>query len=83
MKYYVQFLDTDVPGHIVEAMGSDGVFILDGRNSMDTMTVDAITQFHRMNKNIHTYVGWRIMKGSRFDNSKMIKEWIRAGQSTC
>ena len=78
MKYHVQFLEVH-NNKLCEAMGSDGVFILDGRNSLQTMTIDAIYRFHRLNKNIHSYRGWRIKKGSRFSNSVTIKEWVLSG----
>lgn len=82
MKYYVRFLDLNTRNEVSEALGSDAVFILDGRNTLENMIVDAIKQFHRMNKNLHSYCGWRIMKGSRFNNSVLVKEWILSGAKT-
>jgi hypothetical protein len=76
MKAYVQFLELDLKGSTVEALGSDGVFILDGRKSLDTMTTDAHKRFRQMNKHLHNYVGWRIMKGERFDASYSAREWL-------
>ena len=70
MKYHVQFMDTSEQ----EALGSDGVFILDGRNNLFTMEQDADERMASMNKHIHNYVGWRIKRGSRFSNSVIVKE---------
>jgi len=82
MKYHAQFLELNMANKISEALGTDAVFILDGRNSLDTMEIDTIKQFHRMNENLHSYCGWRIKKGERFDNSVTIKEWILSGMQT-
>jgi len=41
MKFYVQFYTRNLKDHIVELCGSDGVFILDGRNKLSTMIQDA------------------------------------------
>ena len=47
MKVYVQFFhmshnyDGNHPEHLIEACGDSGVFILDGRNSLDTWKQDA------------------------------------------
>ncbi len=82
MKYHVQFLNLDLKGEVQDALGSDGVFILDGRNSLSTMEVDANKQFHRMNKHLHTYCGWEIRKGTRFDNAVPVKRWMLSGEST-
>lgn len=81
MKFHVQFLILNTKGKLDEACGSEGVYILDGRNSLRTMKVDAIMRFHKMNK-IHNYVGWRIKQGSRFDNSVIINQWILSGEHT-
>ena len=77
MKYHVQFMELDLENKLVEALGSDGVMILDGRNAIYNMKADAYKQFLKMNKNLHSYCGWRIKKGSRFDNSVVISEWIK------
>jgi len=62
MKYYVQFLDKNLKGEIGEACGSDGVFILDGRNSLSTMLDDAYERMARFDK-LHNYVGFTIRRG--------------------
>ena len=73
MKFHVQFLDTSIvdKNMVVEACGSDAVFILDGRNPLSTMIADAQTQMHRL-RNVHKYVGFVIKQGSRFGHCKCI-----------
>ena len=83
MKYYVQFLTLSsgqkfsngkiitVDKFPIEAMGSDSVFILDGRNSLNTMKIDAKKRIEQL-KNIHSFIGFKIMKGERFTESKEI-----------
>ena len=68
MKYYVQFLEvkqvfdtermrfTDKV-YIDEVLGRDGVFILDGRNNLDTMTQDAIDRAKRLARENGLLVG--------------------------
>ncbi len=73
MKYHVQFLATSIvdKNMVVEACGSDSVFILDGRNALSTMIADAYTQMHRL-RNVQKYVGFVIKEGSRFGYCKCI-----------
>lgn len=74
MKAFVQFLDKDLSGKIGDACGSDGVFILDGRNNFDTMINDAYERIKQLRK-IHTFAGFEIRKGTRLENYKtMYKE---------
>lgn len=82
MKYYVQFLQLNAKKELSEALGSDGVFILDGRNNLLTMTCDAIMRYHHMSKIHPEYCGWEIKKGDRFSNSVTIKKWIHSGERT-
>ena len=72
MVYHAHFLELNLANRVVEALGTDAVFILDGRNTLDNMILDTIKQYHRMNKNLHSYCGWRIKEGTRFDDSKTI-----------
>jgi fructosamine-3-kinase len=68
MKHYTQFLDF-FNGKIQEPCGSDSVFILDGRNTLETMIQDSKDRLEKM-KNVHpTLIGFKVMKGERFDNS--------------
>jgi len=83
MKYFVQFLVessgkkfqdgkmVDVAKFPVNALGSDGVFILDGRNNLNTMIVDAKQRKEQL-KNVKTFVGFKIMQGERFTDCKEI-----------
>ncbi len=48
MKYFVQFKETGLDGTLHDAMGSDGIFILDGRNNIQTMIQDAYNQMNRL-----------------------------------
>ena len=89
---YVQFLEARdrenpiVDGkfigmkEIVEAMGSDGIFILDERNTLHTQECDAHLRMDKMNAGLNKgWIGWCIRKGDRLDTSKPIKLWIRSG----
>lgn len=86
MKYYAQFLENSsgqtwcpikkglvsAPITIVDAMGSDGVFILDGRNSLSTMINDATKRMKSLSKVKPNYIGFKIMRGEKFTKSKEI-----------
>jgi hypothetical protein len=68
MKVYAQYLTKDLNGNIVEAMGSDSVFILDGRNKPDTMINDSLIRMNQL-RNIHPdYIGFRIYQGERIQD---------------
>ena len=69
MRYYTQFLTRDLAGNIVEAIASDGVFILDGRNSLDNMINDSYEHMTSLSIVQPRYMGFMIMRGSRFDDS--------------
>ena len=71
MTHYIQFKDKDLKGNVVDAIGTDGVFILDGRNGLNTMFQDGMKRMLQLRR-VHKYVGFVVMKGSRFDNSKEI-----------
>lgn len=88
MKYYVQFLTlssgvkydngkmVDVDKFPIEAMGSDSVFILDARNNLETMKFDAVKRMEQL-KRVQDYIGFKIMKGDRFTNSKQVYNSIK------
>jgi len=78
MKYYVQF--TSVRNNrVVDNLGSDGVFILDGRNSLDTMKCDAMLRMDKLRR-VAKIDGYRIIKAERFtDNGFIVYEWLRSG----
>jgi len=71
MKYHVQFLDRQTNGKIYEACGSDGVYILDGRNNLNTMILDAKARAYML-RNIHKFVGFKIKHGDRFSSATTI-----------
>ena len=82
MKYYTQFLELQ-DKKLVESIGSDSVFILDGRNNLQTMNIDSMLRMHKLRHVHNYYVGYRIYKGTRFsDNNEIMKEWICSGEST-
>ena len=75
MKYYTQFLETrtsrfdkklmeftSCEPYCIESLGSDGIFILDGRNNLETMIRDSVTRMKKLSK-LHDYTGFKIMKG--------------------
>ena len=84
MKAYVQFTETvDITFNRVimewvkcepqekDCIGSDGVFILDGRNSIDTMIEDAKDRAKKL-KNIKPWIsGFKIIKGD-FNNGRVV-----------
>lgn len=76
MKYYVQFLLVDQHGFIADAIGSDGRFILDGRNNLDTMITDALTRYNQIKVVKPFYVGFQIQKGD-FRKSYCIYQWLK------
>lgn len=47
----------------VELLGSDGVYILDGRNTIDTMIEDSILRIEKL-KRVHEIIGFEIRKGN-------------------
>lgn len=88
MKYYTQFQtnssgQTFKDGKIIEvakfpidALGSDGVFILDGRNSLSIMISDSKNRMQKLEK-LHNFIGFKIMKGERFSNSREVYNSIK------
>ena len=80
MLYYAQFLEKNLKNDLVEALGSDGVFILDGRNTLKTMICDTMIRMHRLSNVKPGYVGYRIYKGERFsDNNQLVQQWVCSG----
>lgn len=88
MKAYVQFFENGtgyVQGTIppvfskdnikpVELLGSDGVYILDGRNSINTMIKDSVLRIDKL-KRVHEIVGFEIRKGNLKDYSVLYKNF--------
>ena len=78
MKYYVQFTHVR-DNKMVDNLGSDGVFILDGRNTIEAMKCEALLHTDRLRK-VANIDGYKIIKADRFtDEGTVIYEWIRSG----
>ena len=78
MKYYVQFTHVR-DNKMVDNLGSDGVFILDGRNTLRTMICDIMVRTDQLRK-VANIDGYKIIKADRFtDEGTVIYEWIRSG----
>jgi len=79
MEYYTQFTSVR-ENKIVDNMGSDGVFILDGRNNLQTMKCDSMVQAHRLRK-VSNIDGYKIIRSRRFTDEPraIIYEWTRSG----
>ena len=84
MKYFVQFKNynnvkwnnklmkvVEVEPYLQDNLGSDSVFILDGRNNLATMIIDAKKQAQRL-KNVAKIDAFEIHKGTRFSESTII-----------
>lgn len=74
MRYWVQFLvpsaDASTPGALVDALGSEGVYILDGRNSEATMHIDALRRAQRW-EHFKRFAAYQLVKGPRlFEEQK-------------
>ena len=80
MTYYLQFLVVNQNKYLSDLLGSDGVFILDGRNKLDTMKADAQLRMHRLRFVQPNIIGYKIIKGTRFDdNNPVLYTWILSG----
>lgn len=73
MKYYVQFMDYSVPGswnnhksELIDACGDTGVYILDGRSSVENMRRDALKRAQRM-EHYKRFAAFRIVKADGFN----------------
>ena len=64
MKYYIQFLEKDLLGHLSEGCGSDAVYQLDGRNSLDVMIDDAYNRVEKLKNVRKGIIGFEIRKGN-------------------
>lgn len=72
MKYWVQYLTQSATDktELIDACGDSAVFILDGRNSHETMRRDALRQAQRM-QHWKQYAGFRLVSGPRlFEESR-------------
>ena len=66
MKYWVQFLTKSATdqAQLIDAFGSDAVFVLDGRLSSYNMNVAARRQAQRL-EHYQQYAAFRIVSGPR------------------
>lgn len=71
MKYFVRYQERKLNGKIDSALGSDSVFILDGRNKLETMVNDAWQNWIRK-KSVTSFCGFKIFKSPCFDESNCI-----------
>ena len=72
---YIKFFDKDLN----ECVGSDGVFILDGRNSLDTAINDAYERSDKM-KGVQHFGGFQIRTGTghnRFSDYRCLTSIIK------
>ena len=74
MKVHVAFLQKNLANEISEICGSDGVFILDGRNNLPTWIEDSKVRINQLKYVKPNIIGFRIKLGDRFSNSKAIYE---------
>jgi hypothetical protein len=73
MKYYAEFLTTDLKGNTVTALGSEGVHVLDGRLRLESMIEDTKFQMRKFQRTVHPdYCGFQIRKGERFEDKNPI-----------
>lgn len=82
--YYTQYLKYNLNNEISDALGSDGVFILDGRNRLGVMIQDSLKQMDSLSIVQPHFIGFRIIKNGRFidscdpiNKSKIVYEWIK------
>lgn len=71
MRYWVQFLipSATEPATLIDACGSDGVCILDGRNTSENMRRDALRQAQRL-EHVRRFAAFRIVRGERFTEER-------------
>jgi hypothetical protein len=64
MKIFVQFLTLNTKGEVDDLLGSDGVFILDGRNNLNTWIKDAHNRIKQLKNVQPEIVGFKIIKST-------------------
>jgi hypothetical protein len=71
MRYWVQFLETSAeePTKLIDALGDTAFFILDGRNSSETMRRDALKRAQRL-EHWRKFAAFQIVTGERFTEEK-------------
>jgi hypothetical protein len=76
MKVYVQFYDKKLNGELDESMGSDGVYHLDQRQTIDTQIATARLRAKTLKSVQPNYVSFKIMKGERYSTAKPLTDLI-------
>jgi len=79
MRAYVQFLTRDTLGGECDLLGSEGVYSLDGRKSVDNWVYDAEEMAWRRRK-IHKIIGFKIMMGAKFSDGKLLLKQMLPSQ---
>jgi len=59
--------------------GSDCMFILDGRNNLNTMKADCQERIHKLRYVQPNICAYKIYRGERLDKGHLIYEWARSG----
>jgi hypothetical protein len=74
MKYYVQFYrhSYDTTSSKTEILGSNGVYILDGRNNLQTMIEDARKRISQIKGVQSDIIAFTIHRGERFSKSQLL-----------
>ena len=68
----------NAPPELVDLVGSDGYFILDGRTKLETMKIDCIERMHKLRKVQSDICGYEIRKG-KISQSTLLYKWERSG----
>ena len=89
MKYYAQFKVlhnkawskeqgklVDVIPYLRDKIGSDGVYVLDGRNNLCTMIVDCHDRVAKL-RNLFQVDGFDICKGEKFSTSVIVYQSLQ------
>ncbi len=64
MLYHAHFKEINcITKELQEALGSDAIFTLDGRNNIETMIKDAEKRMFNLRK-VKDYIGFNIYKGN-------------------
>ena len=74
---YVQFLTLNTRNEPDTLCGSDGVFILDGRNKMETWVKDAFKRIHQLQYVQKNIVGFKIIKGHLREKGETQYIWLK------
>jgi len=73
MKFYLQFYTKNLAGEKMQAMGSDGVFILDGRNTLANMIIDGHKRAYQL-RFVEKFIGFKVMRCSRYFDGQAITD---------